>query len=222
MDLANFGSVTAFTDKDVAFRRTNNLGYSPSSKDDRDCSEVRDPGSEDCRRCQRYYWTTFEDELVESPSILARLLSKEYCTPEIMKRRYFDSKLLNMLFARAFQQRLPPSIIAIDSVNPGFCISSLRSSLHEVHQEADAKQEDELTELGSRQRVFSAVVEECDFVIGKDVQDEAWDEIMAILDGVDSKVVDVIRQYVKNWIHEVPLRSKCESNISKLGLLAVV
>ncbi|PBK65074.1 NAD(P)-binding protein, partial [Armillaria solidipes] len=104
-----------------------------------------------------HYWTTFEDELVELPNIHAKLLSKEYCTPEIMKRRYFDSKLLNMLFAWAFQQRLPPPTIAVNSVNPGFCISNLPSSLHEVYQEADAKQEDELMEMGSRQRVFSAV-----------------------------------------------------------------
>lgn len=29
-----------------------------------------------------HYWTTFEDELVELANILARLLSKEYCTLE--------------------------------------------------------------------------------------------------------------------------------------------
>ncbi len=46
--------------------------------------------------------------------------------------------------------------------------------------------------------------------------------MMGILDGVDPKVVDVARQYLKNWKHEVPLRSKYENNKWKLGLLAVV
>ncbi|KAK0186869.1 hypothetical protein F5146DRAFT_935933 [Armillaria mellea] len=170
-----------------------------------------------------HYWTTFEKDLVESPNILAKLSSKEYSIPEIMKRRYFDSKLLNVLFARAFQQRLPPSTITVNSVNPGFCISNLRSTLPEEYQAANAKQEAELaftTEEGSRQLVFSAiggannedklrgayislseVVEESDFVIsedGKVVQDKVWDEMLAIFEGVDPKVADVAREYLKN------------------------
>ncbi|KAK0443285.1 hypothetical protein EV421DRAFT_543142 [Armillaria borealis] len=229
MDLANFGSVTAFTDKcarelDRLDILVENAGMSPFGRYDdvedwETCLRTNnfDPGllairllPEMVGAARRFgihprivvavndvhYWTTFEDELVELPNIHAKLLSKEYCAPETMKRRCFDSKLLNVLFAWAFQQRLPPSTIAVNSVNPGFCISNLRSSLYEVYQEADAKQEAELAfttedSEGSRQLVFRAVggpngegklrgvcislsevVEECDFVIGKDVQDK--------------------------------------------------
>ncbi|KAK0227367.1 hypothetical protein EDD85DRAFT_974912 [Armillaria nabsnona] len=234
IDLAKFGSVTAFADKyDVVegwetCLHTNNIG--PGLLAIRLVPKMIDTA----RRFEVYprivvvasdvhYWTTFEKELVESPNILAKLSSKEYSTPEIMKRRYFDSKLLNVLFARAFQQRLPPSTITVNSVNPGFCISNLRSTLPEEYQEANAKQEAELaftTEEGSRQLVFSAVggandedklrgayishsevVEESDFVIsedGKVVQDKVWDEMLAILEGVDPKVADVAREYLKN------------------------
>ncbi|KAK0443239.1 hypothetical protein EV421DRAFT_1710192 [Armillaria borealis] len=256
IDLANFGSVTAFADKcarelDRLDILVENAGMAPFGRYDvvegwETCLYTNNlgPGLLAIRLVPKmigtarrfgvyprivvvasdvHYWTTFEKELVESPNILAKLSSKEYSTPEIMKRRYFDSKLLNVLFARAFQQRLPPSTITVNSVNPGLCISNLRSKLPEEYQEANAKQEAELaftTEEGSRQLVFSAVggandedklrgayislsevVEESDFVIsedGKVVQDKIWDEMLAILEGVDPKVADVAREYLKN------------------------
>ena len=101
-----------------------------------------------------------------------------------------------MLFARAFQQHLPPSTITVNSVNPGFCISNLRSTLPEEYQAANAKQEAELastTEEGSRQLVFDAVesvndkdvlrgvyisppeaVQESHFDDGNVIQDKGW------------------------------------------------
>ncbi|PBK65089.1 hypothetical protein ARMSODRAFT_978514 [Armillaria solidipes] len=220
IDLANFGSVTVFTDKcarelDQLDILIENAGMSPFGRYD----VVEDwetflhtnfgPGLlvirlfpkmiETARRFgihSRIVVVASDDELVELPNILAKMSSKEYCTPEIMKRRYFDSKLLNVLFGWAFQQRLPPSTIAVNSVNPGFCVSNLRSSLHEVYQEADAKQEDELTEMGSRQRMFSAV--------GGRTTRTSFEERayrsrrtrfgrMGILEGVDPTVADVTR-----------------------------
>ncbi|KAK0227320.1 hypothetical protein EDD85DRAFT_794596 [Armillaria nabsnona] len=262
MDLATFGSVTAFTDKDDPFRqvrRRRGLGAFLHNNFGPGLLAIHlVPKMIETARgfgihlgtavvaSDVHYWTMSKDELVGSPNILAKLSSKEYCTLEIMKRRYFDSKLLNVLFPRAFWQCLLLSTIAVNSVNPGFCISKFCSMLPEGYQEADAKQEAELAfttedSEGGRQLVFSAVggancedklrgacislsevVEERNFVIGKDVQDNVSDEMKGILDGVDSKVVDVIRQYLKNWKHEVPLRSKGESSKWKLGLLAVV
>ncbi|KAK0458286.1 uncharacterized protein EV420DRAFT_389965 [Desarmillaria tabescens] len=165
IDLANFGSVTAFADKcereldrlDILVENAGMAAFRQVRRRSRAGRLVCTPTTSDhgllairlvpkmintARRFGVYprivvvasdvhYWTTFEKELVESPNILAKLSSKEYCTPEIMKRRYFDSKLLNVLFARAFQQRLPPSAITVNSVNPGFCISNLRSKLPE-------------------------------------------------------------------------------------------
>ncbi|KAK0217275.1 hypothetical protein IW262DRAFT_1464314 [Armillaria fumosa] len=149
-----------------------------------------------------HYWTTFKKEVVESPNILAKLSSKEYCTPEIMKRRYFDSKLLNMLFAHAFLIR--PSLSTL---------STLASASQTSVQHYPKKE-------GSRQLVFSAVggenneemlrgayisllevVEESDFVIsedGKVVQDKVWDEMLAIFENIDPKVADVAHEYLKN------------------------
>lgn len=92
---------------------------------------------------------------VESPNILAKLSSKVCFTPEIMKRRYFDSKLLNVLFACTIHAfRIRPSLSSFNSVNPGFCISNLRSTLPEGYKEVNTEQEAELAftkEEGSRQ-----------------------------------------------------------------------
>ncbi|KAK0227334.1 hypothetical protein EDD85DRAFT_733178, partial [Armillaria nabsnona] len=71
-----------------------------------------------------HYWTTIEKERVESPNNLAKLSSEEYCTPEITKLRYFDSRLL---FGCVFQRCRPLSTaVAVNSVYPGFCISNFR------------------------------------------------------------------------------------------------
>ncbi|PBK65108.1 hypothetical protein ARMSODRAFT_978525 [Armillaria solidipes] len=79
-------------------------------------------------------WITSEKEL---PNVLTKLSNKEHYTPD--------------LFGRAFQRRHPPSF---NSVTPGFCTSSLFSTLPDENQEDNAKQE---AEEGSRQLMFSAV-----------------------------------------------------------------
>ncbi|PBK67916.1 NAD(P)-binding protein [Armillaria solidipes] len=161
-----------------------------------------------------HYWTTIEKNVITSPSILAKLSDKEYCTKEVMDRRYSDSKLLNILFARALQKHVPA--ITVNSVNPGLCFSNLGSGAPAEEAEKLQKLREELaftTEQGSRQLVYAAVgsmdneeklrgkyihlsevVEESDFVIsedGKIVQDRVWEEMLEILGQVDPKVLEV-------------------------------
>ncbi|KAK0458363.1 uncharacterized protein EV420DRAFT_1270603 [Desarmillaria tabescens] len=169
-----------------------------------------------------HYWTTIEKDVIASPRILVKLSSKEYCTKEVMDHRYFDSKLLNVLFARSLQLHVPSSpAITVNSVNPGFCFSGLRTSIPAEEAETMRKEEELCftTEEGSRQLVYGAVgslddeeklrgkyiqmsevVEESDFVIsedGKIVQDKVWEEMLDLLGKIDPKVSEVANSYLK-------------------------
>ncbi|KAK0443318.1 hypothetical protein EV421DRAFT_1735912 [Armillaria borealis] len=109
-----------------------------------------------------------------------------------MNHRYLDSKLLNDSFTRFLQLRVPFSpAITVNSVNPGFCFSDLRTGVPADEAEVMQKEEEELcftTEEGSQQLVYGAVgslddeeklrgkyiqmfevVEEPDFVMSEDV-----------------------------------------------------
>ncbi|PBK58136.1 short-chain dehydrogenase [Armillaria solidipes] len=169
-----------------------------------------------------HYWTTIEKDVIASPSILAKLSDKEYCTKEVMHHRYYDSKLFNILFARALQHHVPSSpAITVNSVTPGFCFSDLGSGGPPEEAQRMKKMRDELafpTEVGSRQLVYAAVgslddeeklrgkyihlskvVEESDFVIsedGKIVQDKVWEEMLEILGKIDPKVSEVANAYL--------------------------
>ncbi|KAK0476366.1 hypothetical protein IW261DRAFT_1339715 [Armillaria novae-zelandiae] len=170
-----------------------------------------------------HYWTTIEKDVIASPGILAKLSSREYCTEEVIRRRYNDSKLLNVLFARALQHHVPSSpAITVNSLTPGFCFSGprVRGSCR-GDTSACKRCETELaftTEVGSRQLVYAAVgslddeeklrgkyihlsrvVEESDFVIsedGKIVQDKVWGEMLEILGKIDPKVSEVANTYL--------------------------
>ncbi|PBK84539.1 hypothetical protein ARMGADRAFT_1037033 [Armillaria gallica] len=113
-----------------------------------------------------HYWTTSEKELVKWLNTLAKLSNKfkECCTPAITKWQYFDSKCTasttrhDLAFVQCLMcfscgasddVSLPPRTIA---VNPGFCVSNLRSTLHEGYQEANTKQEAELAFIGGNTR----------------------------------------------------------------------
>ncbi|KAK0443696.1 uncharacterized protein EV420DRAFT_1340640, partial [Desarmillaria tabescens] len=169
-----------------------------------------------------HYWTTIEKDVIASPGILAKLSDKEYCTKEVMQHRYLDSKLLNVLFARALQLHLPSSpAITVNSVNPGLCYSGLGSGGPAEQEEHLRKRREEFaftTEEGSRQLVYGAVgslddeekfrgkyirmsevVEESDFVIsedGKIVQDKVWEEMLEMLGKIDPKVSEVANTYL--------------------------
>ncbi|KAK0431565.1 hypothetical protein EV421DRAFT_1927264 [Armillaria borealis] len=171
-----------------------------------------------------HYWTKIEKDVIASPSILAKLSDKEYCTKEVMTHRYHDSKLLNVLFARALQLHVPSSpAITVNSVIPGLCLSGLGSDAPAEQAERLRTRREEFaftTEEGSRQLVYGAVgsledeeklrgkyicmsevVEESDFVIsedGKIVQDKVWEEMLEIFGRIDPKVSEVVNAYLTN------------------------
>ncbi|KAK0216887.1 hypothetical protein IW262DRAFT_155178 [Armillaria fumosa] len=169
-----------------------------------------------------HYWTKIEKDVIASPGILAKLSDKDYCTKEVMEHRYHDTKLFNILFARALQLHVPSSpAITVNSVTPAFCFSNLASDGPSEQMERLQKMREELaftTEEGSRQLVYGAVgsldneeklrgkyihmsevVEESDFVLsedGKIVQDKVWDEMLEILGEIDPKVSEVAKVYL--------------------------
>ncbi|KAJ3525459.1 hypothetical protein NM688_g8399 [Phlebia brevispora] len=74
-----------------------------------------------------HFWTKFNEELLDSPSILEKLNDKQYCVTGGMAHRYPDTKLLNVLFTRALSEHLPTTTPVIPAVvNPGYCYSELR------------------------------------------------------------------------------------------------
>ncbi|KAI0341927.1 NAD(P)-binding protein [Trametopsis cervina] len=78
-----------------------------------------------------HHWTQFDQQAVQQ-GILSQLNGKEHCTPEVMAIRYPTTKLLNVLFTRAFYQHLSTahsSSLIPTSVNPGFCATELARNL---------------------------------------------------------------------------------------------
>ncbi|KAA1476834.1 short-chain dehydrogenase [Dentipellis sp. KUC8613] len=73
-----------------------------------------------------HFWVTVNDEEHASPRILEKANNREYCEASAMARRYFFSKLLNVMFVRELAARLPSdSPVTADCVNPGLCSSEL-------------------------------------------------------------------------------------------------
>lgn len=140
---------------------------------------------------------------------------------EIMDHRYDDSKLLNVLFARALQlhvSQLPSSpAITVNSATPGLCFSGLGSDAPAEQVEHLRTRREEYaftTEEGSRQLVYAAVgsphdeaklrgqvsevAKERDFMVSEDgeiIQGKVW-EMVEILGRIDHKVEEVVRVYL--------------------------
>ncbi|THH16049.1 hypothetical protein EUX98_g9365 [Antrodiella citrinella] len=133
-------------------------------------------------------------------------------TEDVMIVRYRDSKLLNVLFARALQAHLPDSApVIVTLVDPGFTISSLLRTA-DVGQFTEWAKIARTTEEGSRQLILAAVgprdggdveqmrggyvannevVEPSEWVLsseGKQMQGKTWNETMEVLSNVDARV----------------------------------
>ncbi|KAF9460537.1 short-chain dehydrogenase [Collybia nuda] len=170
-----------------------------------------------------HYWANLEKAVLEGGDILRTLSSKEYCTPEIMARRYFDSKLLNIFFMRALNDRLPksPGSVIVNGVNPGYCYTNLGQNLSGVRALLDWFMERLLShtaEEGSRQLVWASVGgagtedelrgayisrseirEVSDFVLTEDgmtAQNNIWDEVINALVRLDSRVQKRVENYL--------------------------
>ncbi|KAF8074677.1 hypothetical protein FPV67DRAFT_1409312 [Lyophyllum atratum] len=168
-----------------------------------------------------HFWSKMEKSVLDGNAIYKTLGSKEYCTPSIMGTRYVDSKLLNVFFYQALNERLPPSSVIVDGVNPGYCYSELRRSFTGFLAVFDWLMEKFLartTEQGGRQLVYAAVgdaheedkfrgayvsaakvSEASDFAIGpegKVIQNKLWDEMMGIFAGIDHRVQGIVDKYL--------------------------
>lgn len=167
-----------------------------------------------------HFETSLDETVLRSPhGILAKLNEKEYCSTSVMNRRYKDTKLLNVLFARKLASLFRPldSPIIVNSVNPGFCYSELRRNMSGILAAGHYVAEKIMaftTEEGSRQLVWAAiggvdeevqgeyislskVAEPSDFVLsetGKAVQERVWKEQLEILEKVDSRVSKVVNE----------------------------
>ncbi|KIK61666.1 hypothetical protein GYMLUDRAFT_165742 [Collybiopsis luxurians FD-317 M1] len=167
------------------------------------------------------FWSDIPAEAVAAPNTLETLSSKEFCTPEIFKNRYVQSKILNIMLVRKLAAILPKSIIPV-TLNPGYCVSGLRRQ-HEGEEAARMKQmEDDFaytSEEGSRQIVFSAVggkddglelrgeftsysqvLEVSDWLLsekGKKAEDKIWNEMLELFGKLDPRIPSIVAEYLK-------------------------
>ncbi|KAJ6540465.1 hypothetical protein B0H19DRAFT_1175721 [Mycena capillaripes] len=168
-----------------------------------------------------HYWARIEKKLSDNADMLKTLGSAEYCTPTNMASRYLLTKLLNILFVRALNARLPPSTpLIVNAVNPGLCRSELTRDFSGITATFDA-----LTswlfaypaEIGGRALVWAAlgglnpdalrgaylhrsqVTEPSDLVVSQEgarVQDRYWDELIEILGEVDPRVRMIVEEHL--------------------------
>ncbi|KAG6836569.1 hypothetical protein H0H93_006673 [Arthromyces matolae] len=173
-----------------------------------------------------HFWSQIPEQkdLLQGHDIYKTMSRQDFCETR-MKTRYEDSKLLDILFHRALNERLGgKSPVIINGVNPGFCYSELRrefSGLQLVYMWLMEKALARTSEEGARQLVYAAlggygkdekedkfrgayvsntkVCEASDFVIGREGQkfgDRLLDEVIGILENVDPKVDKVVHQYI--------------------------
>ncbi|KAF9560361.1 short-chain dehydrogenase [Agrocybe pediades] len=170
----------------------------------------------------------FEKKLIDSSEPLRDYAHKDDVDPglRIATGRYSESKLLNVYFARALHERLPPqSAVIVNSVTPGLCYSGLRRdlSLASIGGLLISLMEKVLartTEEGSRSLVFAslgeekepdkmkgaylssscAIYEPSDHVLGEEGAKEQrifWDDTVKELTKVDPQVEQVVKDYLR-------------------------
>ncbi|KAF9485523.1 retinol dehydrogenase 12 [Pholiota conissans] len=170
-----------------------------------------------------HYWTKIPKEVVNSANPLRLFGTDKKYMAKKLGSRYEDSKLLNILFVRALNERLQHKSIIVNSPNPGYCHSNIRRNFTGVFLSAIISLMDALlartSEEGSRQLVWAAighedkkdelhgayislsqVTEPSDFVIseeGRIAQDKLWDNLIDELTKIDPKIQDIVKDYLK-------------------------
>ncbi|PPQ80660.1 hypothetical protein CVT25_001622 [Psilocybe cyanescens] len=169
-----------------------------------------------------HYSVSFDEKFVKEPNFLRRYAHKDFRRPGTMDvREYSETKLLNVLFARALSDRLHGKPVIVNSLDPGFCYSSLRrhttgfkTLMYKTMECALARTSEE----GSRQIVFAAIGDEenknelrgayltmskvqepSDWVIGEDgqrAQNKIWNEFIEELSEVEPRVQQIVQNYL--------------------------
>ncbi|KII91772.1 hypothetical protein PLICRDRAFT_105127 [Plicaturopsis crispa FD-325 SS-3] len=165
-----------------------------------------------------HYWTRVPDDVLRSPKILEKLSEKDYCSTSAFGDRYALTKLLDVFFVRALNERLgASSAVVVDAVDPGFVYSELRrefsTSIFNTLMEwllAHSAEE------GSRQLVYGAIggedaamrgayialskiQEVSDFALspeGIESQNRVWDETIEILSKTTPKLGSIVSEYL--------------------------
>ncbi|KAF8799295.1 retinol dehydrogenase 12, partial [Phlegmacium glaucopus] len=166
-----------------------------------------------------HYWVELEKYVVESPDGLEKFGKLEYS--QIKQNRYMESKLLNVFFARGLNERVGDKPLIVNTVNPGYCYSSIRSGFTGLRAWADWLMEKAIartSEEGSRQLIWAClggndnvdelrgayvsalhVQEPSDYVVGEEgkrVQDKLWDALIDELAKSDPSVWEIVEKYL--------------------------
>jgi len=138
--------------------------------------------------------------------------------------RYGDTKLMNVLFARALTAHLPPtSPIIVNNVCPGFCHSDLRRHMEDKGQWDELLKLARTSEEGARQLIYAALagekegedldkfraayVEHAEVASagpwvsseeGKKIQEVFWNETLDVIAKASPKVRGIVSQYLTN------------------------
>jgi len=167
-----------------------------------------------------HYWVKKMDE-AQSDNILNKLNDPTGTTMAKNVEKYNVTKLFNVFFARSLAAHLQPGIsLAANSVNPGFCLSTLRREApwpFKIIEDAIAWIFARTTEVGSRTLVHAAlwgskddvngkflsnsrVEEECDYAFskeGKEVEARIWAETVQVLQEADPRVKSIVAEYMQ-------------------------
>lgn len=169
-----------------------------------------------------HYWLDpWDKKTLESPNVLKALSETKDFTP---LRRYYESKLFNVFFTRALNERLRPThpTLIVNSVNPGLAESSLRRDMDEsalpwsmrlIHLFLTVS-----SEVGSRELVWAALggreraealrgayIDRCevrepsDFALseeGRIMQDRVWREIVEVTSEAEPRVKEIVTKYL--------------------------
>ncbi|KAH9477764.1 Short-chain dehydrogenase/reductase phmF [Psilocybe cubensis] len=173
-----------------------------------------------------HFWTKIDDSVIKSENPLKAFgTSPKYlgrATNSIAAKRYYDTKLLNLFFARALADRLRGQPIIVNSVDPGYAYSNLRRNLKGIMAIVDWLMEKAVaitSEQASRQLIYAAVhdppvandlrgayimqgkiSEPSDYVISREgisVQNILWDNLIEELTKVNPDVAQVVKEHLR-------------------------
>ncbi|KAJ3570465.1 hypothetical protein NP233_g4385 [Leucocoprinus birnbaumii] len=167
-----------------------------------------------------HYFSKLEDEIFEAPNAFSLLSNEDYCTPNIMRTRYLETKLLNVFFVRALTNHLKDRSIIVDAVCPGFCYSELRKEITSVSMSIYEWIFARSAEEGSRNLIWAAIgapeggneddmsgqyivsasiQEPADSLLGQEGkrrEDKLWNDLISILRDVDPRVTDITGRHL--------------------------
>ncbi|KAJ6457396.1 hypothetical protein C8R47DRAFT_1227432 [Mycena vitilis] len=159
---------------------------------------------------ETHHWVQIDPKIIEKPDMLKTMGSTEYCkTPVGMKGRYELSKLFNILFVRALNDRIPRSTpLVVNTISGiGAVIVSIIVAILAFTAEQGSRQlvwgavaeQDQSDKLRGQYISASGVQEVSDFVLspeGAKVQNRVWNELVEILSKIDPRVAANVDQYL--------------------------